>query len=171
MDQIEKTSPPLFNVKSTIDPSKWNAVASEIPEVKKAREVALDAEEKLAQALQERYAQPNYFKIAAGFAKPQLGGFLASLGSASEAMGENVEAQRAMEPTIQRMRAEIAQGRAGMAVNTAQAQGWEKYKKDGVSNPNELSRLLALGPSSDVGQAIKDQLALEQGERSKVTLV
>jgi len=169
MDQIEKTSPPLFNVKSTIDPSKWNAVASEIPEVKKAREVALDAEEKLAQALQERYAQPNYFKIAAGFAKPQLGGFLASLGSASEAMGENVEAQRAMEPTIQRMRAEIAQGRAGMAVNTAQAQGWEKYKKDGVSNPNELSRLLALGPSSDVGQAIKDQLALEQGERTKVT--
>lgn len=33
-------------------------------------------------ALQARYENPNWFNVAAGFLKPQLGGFAASLGSA-----------------------------------------------------------------------------------------
>ena len=54
-----------------------------------------DAQQQAISALEARYAQPNLFKVAAGFLKPQLGGFGASLGSAAEAMGENVEQQRA----------------------------------------------------------------------------
>jgi len=68
-----------------------------------------DAIEKNIGALEQRYAEPNYFKIAAGFAKPQLGGFLASLGSAAEAHGDTVEKQRAMAFPIARMRTELAQ--------------------------------------------------------------
>ena len=64
------------------------------------------------QALEDRYAQPNWWKVAAGFAKPQLGGFLASLGSASEALGENLEQQRAIGIPLAKMRTELA-------VNTA----------------------------------------------------
>ena len=58
--------------------------------------------------LEARYAQPNWFKIAAGFAKPQLGGFLAGLGSASEAMGENIEQQRQLAIPLANMRTELA---------------------------------------------------------------
>jgi hypothetical protein len=65
--------------------------------------------EKNIGALEQRYAQPNWFKIAAGFAKPQLGGFLASLGSAAEAHGDTVEQQRAMGLPIAKMRTELAQ--------------------------------------------------------------
>lgn len=60
-------------------------------------------------ALEDRYSQPNWFKVAAGFAKPQLGGFMASLGSASEAMGENIEQQRANQLPIAQMRTKLAQ--------------------------------------------------------------
>jgi hypothetical protein len=68
-----------------------------------------DAIEKNISALEQRYAEPNWFKIAAGFAKPQLGGFLASLGSAAEAHGDTVEKQRAMGFPIAKMRTELAQ--------------------------------------------------------------
>jgi hypothetical protein len=68
-----------------------------------------DAQQDILKGLENRYAQPNWFKIAAGFAKPQLGGFMASLGSASEAMGENVEQQRASAIPIAQMKSQIAQ--------------------------------------------------------------
>jgi len=58
--------------------------------------------------LEARYAQPNWFKIAAGFAKPQLGGFIASLGSAAEAAGENFEQQRQLAIPLANMRTELA---------------------------------------------------------------
>jgi hypothetical protein len=68
-----------------------------------------DAQQKSIEALQNRYAQPNWFKVAAGFAKPQLGGFLASLGSASEALGESIEQQRAQQLPISQMKIQMAQ--------------------------------------------------------------
>jgi len=68
-----------------------------------------DAQQDILKGLENRYAQPNWFKIAAGFAKPQLGGFMASLGSASEALGENVEQQRASAIPIAQMKSQIAQ--------------------------------------------------------------
>jgi len=45
---------------------------AELPEesIQKYRDT-LDEQVK---ALQQRYSQPNWFKVAAGFAKPQLGG-------------------------------------------------------------------------------------------------
>ena len=73
-----------------------------------AYQEAMKQRKALADALEQRYAQPNLYNVAAGFLKPQLGGFGASLGSASQAMGENVEQQRAIAPTIAQMRAEIA---------------------------------------------------------------
>jgi len=57
--------------------------------------------------LEKRYATPNWFDVAAGFAKPQLGGFIASLGSANEAMAKNVEQQRAQEMPLAALKLEI----------------------------------------------------------------
>ena len=67
-------------------------------------------------ALQARYENPNWFNVAAGFLKPQLGGFAASLGSAGAALGDWEEKKRANELTLAQMRAENA--RAGLVLNT-----------------------------------------------------
>lgn len=88
-----------------VDPSKYNTYGQK-PEDVKGYQKAL--EDNIA-ALEARYAQPNWFKVAAGFAKPQLGGFVASLGSAAEALGENVDQQRAVALPIAQMRAQLAQ--------------------------------------------------------------
>jgi len=58
--------------------------------------------------MQHAYDQPNWFKFAAGMLKPQLGGFFASLGSGAEALGQNVEQQRAMQVPISQQKIEIA---------------------------------------------------------------
>lgn len=63
-------------------------------------------------ALQARYANPNWFNVAAGFFKPQLGGFGASLGSANQALGDWQEKQRANELPVAQMRAQL--GLVGM---------------------------------------------------------
>ena len=70
-----------------------------------------DSLEAQLKSLEDRYSNPNWFKVAAGFLKPQLGGFAASLGSASEALGENVEAGRAAALPIAQMRSQLAQSR------------------------------------------------------------
>ena len=67
------------------------------------------AQQDAVSALQHRYDQPNWFQIAAGFAKPQLGGFLASLGSASNAYGQQVENQRNAAASVAQMKAQLAQ--------------------------------------------------------------
>jgi hypothetical protein len=63
-------------------------------------------------SLQQRYENPNWFNVAAGFFKPQLGGFAASLGSAAQAMGKNVKSNAPMELPVAAMRAEL--GRVGL---------------------------------------------------------
>lgn len=85
------------------------------------------------QALQKRYEEPNYWKVAAGFAKPQLGGFLASLGSASEAMGENVERQREQQLPIAQMKVQMEQ--ANMLLSQKQKQN-EIYQEWLAKNKN-----------------------------------
>ena len=67
------------------------------------------AQEDSIKALQDRYASPNWFKVAAGFAKPTGGNFLASLGNALEPLGENVEQERAQQLPIQELKLRIAQ--------------------------------------------------------------
>ena len=61
--------------------------------------------------LEKRYATPNWFDVAAGFAKPQLGGFIASLGSANEAMAKNIEQQRAQEMPLAALRLEMVKNK------------------------------------------------------------
>jgi hypothetical protein len=164
---IEQKTPPAFDIKSPLDISKWNAAGDDVSAIKDAKQQALDAQEKLVTSLEQRYADPNYFKVAAGFLKPQLGGFFASLGSASEAMGENVEAQRAIAPTIERMRAEVAQGRIGMESNKEQQRLIQLYDDKGENNPAQLRRIMALNRDSDIGKSIIDRLALEGGRRAE----
>jgi hypothetical protein len=79
----------------------------------------LDANEAALKALQQRYENPNWFNIAAGFFKPQLGGFAASLGSAAQAMGESIEKQRANELPVAQQRAQVALMKNQMAQNQA----------------------------------------------------
>lgn len=97
------------------------------PDIKAAGEEYWQAAEKYINDLQKRYDQPNWFKVAAGFAKPQLGGFIASLGSANEALGEWAENQRALEPTISQMRMDIAAKKLGY---TQQRKATEAIEKD-----------------------------------------
>jgi hypothetical protein len=80
--------------------------------------------------LESRYAQPNWFKVAAGFAKPQLGGFMASLGSASEALGENFEQQRALQVPLFKMRTELATNAAILNRNKTVNDKIATYKKE-----------------------------------------
>jgi len=114
-------------------------------------------------ALQKRYEEPNYWKVAAGFAKPQLGGFLASLGSASEAMGENVERQREQQLPIAQMKVQMEQ--ANMLLSQKQKQN-EIYQEwlakntgpDGKVAPMDAttySRITSLGDSTPVANAAK----------------
>lgn len=88
------------------------------PEITAARDATIRATEDQIKALEQRYEQPNWFKMSAAFAKPQLGGFLASLGSAAEVLGENVEGQRAIAPTVAQMRAQVAGQREGLVQRT-----------------------------------------------------
>jgi hypothetical protein len=103
----------------TVDLNKLKpAGVGEDPEITAARDATIRASEDQIKALEDRYSQPNWFKIAGAFAKPQLGGFLASLGSAADVMGENVEAQRAIAPTVAQMRAQVAGQREGLVQRT-----------------------------------------------------
>jgi len=80
--------------------------------IQEYRDVLKEAEA----ALKARYENPNWFNVAAGFLKPQLGGFAASLGSAGAALGDWEEKKRANELTVAQMRAENA--RAGLVLNS-----------------------------------------------------
>lgn len=111
----------------------------------------LEAQKRYADELEQRYAQPNWFKVAAGFAKPQLGGFTASLGSASQALGEQEELRRAISPTVAQMRAEIAKGNIalGQGVKAAGIAGAAAGQQR-IVNPVEAADIASLtqGPGS-----------------------
>lgn len=144
----EKDSPlaaVMANV-PTIDLSKINPTGiGTNPEITAEYKNLMEAQKKYADELEQRYAQPNWFKVAAGFAKPQLGGFLASLGSASQAMGENIEQQRAIAPTVAAMRAEIAKGNIGLTQGLQAAKITELAQKEGrLINPTEAAQVEAL---------------------------
>jgi hypothetical protein len=103
MAQPSPLSLPTFNIEQP-DLSKMNLAGyHDDPRIRDAIENAMAKSNEFAKALEKRYEQPNYFKVAAGFAKPQLGGFTASLGSAAEALGETVEQQRMVAPTVAQM--------------------------------------------------------------------
>jgi hypothetical protein len=93
-------------------------------------------------ALKARYENPNWFNVAAGFLKPQLGGFAASLGSASQALGDWQEKQRANELPLAQMRAEI--GMTNMVLGQRQGEAAAKGRSVAAAGPpGSPSRLTA----------------------------
>lgn len=154
-------SPLMYDVK-TPDFSKLNlAGVGENENISGAYQEALKARKELADSLEQRYAQPNLFKIAAGFLKPQLGGFGASLGSASEAMGENVEQQRAIQPTIAQMRAEIAAQEVPLNQQYEQQRLFKEYITNKEHDTQKLAKIKNLAPESSVAKAIDSQIQAE----------
>ena len=144
----EKT-PLMYDVQAP-DQSKINPAGFEDPRIAKTYEDVNASREQLIKSLEERYAQPNWWKIAAGFAKPQLGGFMASLGSASEALGENVEQQRAIQPTIANMRSQLAQQNLAL---TQSKVADEILQKEGV-NSQSTAKIVRLAPESPQAKAL-----------------
>lgn len=118
--------------------------------------------EKYLQDLENRYAQPNWWKVAAGFAKPQLGGFMASLGSASDALGENIEQQRAIAPSISLMRAQLAQQQPG--IRQAQKAASMASGRTGPVTEDYVRQLEELG-DTPVARAARKSYESAQRER------
>lgn len=122
---------------------------------------------KLLDDLEKRYAQPNWLKVSAGFLKPQLGGFGASLGSAFDALGNTQ--QQSLEAAIP-----IAQARAQLAVFENQAgqkktatkklEEWQKNARPGDLPPPDLVLELA-SRNPEVGKAASDVVTQQQAQR------
>lgn len=149
--------PSSYSEKLAFDVSKVNPMGvGKSPEVTQAYEGAMQAQKDLADSLERRFAQPNWFKVAEGFLKPQLGGFFASLGSASGALAQQQEAQRAISPTIARMRAEIAAGQLPLAQRREQVKILDKAKSENRPlTPDEIQEVTAYG-ESDIAKAAMD---------------
>ena len=134
------------------DPSKINptgAAQEDLTEYQKS----LDEQIK---SLEQRYANPNWFKVAAGFLKPQLGGFAASLGSASEALGQNIEEQRAAQLPIAQMRSQLAQSKILTGQNKLQSDEFEAWRTSGKPmDEATYARIVSLQPESAVAKAAK----------------
>ena len=159
-----------IDIKSFGDPSKINPYGASTKEL----EAYSEALNKGVEALQQRYENPNWFKVAAGFLKPQLGGFGASLGSAAQAMGENVELQRAQEFPIAQMRAQIAQTNILLGQNKSVSDEIQKWR----SNPATKNQLPPVGvvgdwlsraPNNPAAQSFKQQLE-DQAARMRSSL-
>lgn len=141
------------------DPSKINptgASQEDLSEYQKSLEAQINS-------LEQRYANPNWFKVAAGFLKPQLGGFAASLGSASEALGENVEQGRAAALPIAQMRSQLAQSKILTGQKKSQSDAFEAWRASGKPmDQATFSRIASLDPTSQVAEAAK---AAYEGQR------
>ena len=113
-----------------------------------------DIQQEGIEALQKRYQEPNWFKVAAGFAKPQLGGFLASAGSAAEALGENTELKRAQELPIAKMKSEIALADIMLGQKQDQNKVYQDWRKSGKPmDKDTYTRIMSLGEKTDVASA------------------
>ena len=112
-----------------------------------------DAIDKGIKALEARYASPNWFNVAAGFFKPQLGGFSASLGSASQALGDFQEQQRANQIPV--FNAQM-QGQAVIAGRQGKIRANELLAAQDPNKPisaDVLRRVRILDPSEEVYNA------------------
>lgn len=106
--------------------------------------------------LEKRYQNPNWFKVAAGFAKPQLGGFLASLGSASEAMGENVEQEREniLPITNLKIQRELANTLLGQKIKqTDMFKAWQASGQP--MDERTYTAIASLGNDTEIAKAAK----------------
>jgi hypothetical protein len=114
------------------------------------------SQEDIIKSLENRYNQPNWFKVSAGFLKPQLGGFGASLGSASEALAENVEKQRESQIPIAQMRAQLAQTNLSLGSQQKANQMMQAWKSSGKPmDQATYAEVTALAPNSAAATAAK----------------
>lgn len=125
-----------------------------------------DALESNVKALEQRYIQPNFFKVAAGFAKPQLGGFGASFGSAMEALGENLEQQRASMLPAAQMRAQLAQADIVLGQNKVASDMLAERRAKGLPiTPDFVSEVVARAPDSSVAKSLSAELTAQQKQQ------
>lgn len=167
MEKSTNIEQPLYDIKSPLDFGKFNPVGSDVPAIAEKQQAALDAQSKFAKSLEDRYANPNWFKVAAGFLKPQLGGFGASLGSASEALGEQTEQQRAIAPTIERMRAEVAAGQMGLSQRVEQERALNEFDATGGKDMTKLRKIYSLDTNSPVAKSIEKRPDFETARRAE----
>ena len=117
--------------------------------------------ESAMKSLQQRYENPNWFNVAAGFFKPQLGGFAASLGSASEALGKWQEQQRENELPIAAMRAQLGSANKQIANKRSAYTLFQNATKNGFDKmPTEdllalQSKMVQMG-SPELAKTIGD---------------
>ena len=144
------------------DPSKINPAGAKQEDLNEYQR-SLDAQIK---SLEDRYANPNWFKVAAGFLKPQLGGFFASVGSASEALGESVEQQRAAALPIAQMRSQLAQSKILTGQNKSVADMVAEYQASGKPlTPEFVAEVNRIAPDSPSAKALSAQLVAAQKQR------
>lgn len=144
-----------------VDPKQnWAGVEQEDrQEYQKALEAQLTA-------LEQRYQNPNWFRVAAGFLKPQLGGVSAALGSASEALGESIEAGRAAMLPVASMRAQLAASKITMGQNQKVADMVAAHQASGQPlTPEFVAKVTALAPDAPSAKALAAQLATQQKEQ------
>ena len=146
----------------TTDPSKVNPAGADPKDI---QEYQKSLEEQI-QALEQRYARPNLMKIAAGFLKPQLGGFGASLGSATDVMGEDYEKHRAQMLPIAQMRSQLALSKISMGQNQQAADVYAAHK--GPVTEELVKELVRIAPDSPSTKAAQAQLAAQQ-KRQELT--
>jgi hypothetical protein len=126
-----------------------------------------DAQQKILESLEQRYSQPNWFKIAGALAKPQLGGFMASLGSAADVMGETTEQQRAAELPIAQIRAQLAATKVTMGQRQQAADlAAEATQKPGGLTPELVANVSNL--DSQRGAVLQQQLLNQQAVRKEI---
>ena len=133
-----------------------------------ARDAIQTSLEDAQAALEQRYANPNWFNVAAGFFKPQLGGFAASLGSAAQELGSWQEQQRANQIPLFNVRAQVGamqaqrQNReaAAKAFTTAQAANFPQEKLGALQ-----AQLSSLG-APDLAESVNKMIEAQQKERT-----
>ena len=176
MAQPSPLSLPTFNIEQP-DLSKMNLAGyHDDPRIRDAIENAMAKSNEFAKALEKRYEQPNYFKVAAGFAKPQLGGFTASLGSAAEALGETVEQQRMVAPTVAQMQMKTSVMEASLRQQELAdklMRNWEKEHPNQPYPANIISAVEKLtGSTSPYSAAAnKFQSATQSAQTSSVEML
>ena len=132
---------------------------------------ALDAAQKAEAALEARYANPNWFNVAAGFFKPQLGGFAASLGSASQEMGNWTEQQRANEIPIYNARAQVALLKAQQSQKLSANDSYTKWLIGGAdpTTAPALKRELVARGATDLADSVQQQVDVAQRVQETAT--
>ena len=145
-----------------VDPTKINPYGASDEQLQRYR----DSLDEGITALQKRYESPNWFKVAAGFAKPQLGGFLASVGSAADALGENVEQERAQQLPIAQMKAQLSQADILMSQNKKVAALVSERRAKGLPiTPEFVSEIVNTAPDSATAKALQAELQTQQKQQ------